>query len=98
MLSSSARSADSGPPQLSETNLAPSRSAVLVAASRSVLAEFASISVMPQLGQTADTESRSSEISPDQERDGPGSGLGRPSWLSFWKQPFAVVHGGRPNC
>src|SRR3954464_11373695 len=97
-LSSSARFPDSGPPQLSETNFAPSFSAVLTAASRSLLGESASIRVMPQFGQTAETMSRSSEISPDQDDDGAGNGLGSPFWLSFWKQPLSVVQAGSPNC
>src|SRR5882672_3102738 len=97
-LSRSGRLPDSGPPQLIETNFAPSFSAVLTATSRSLLGESDSISVMPQFGQAAETMSRSSEISPDQECEGAGSGDGCPCWLSFWKQPLSVVQGLRPNC
>src|SRR5689334_7856786 len=53
---------------------------------------------MWQLGQTAETMSRSSEISPAHPASGLGSGLVAPFWLTFLKQPFAVVHAGRPNC
>ena len=58
---------------------------------------MASISVMLQLGQIAETMSRSSEISPAQPVSPVGSGLVAPVWFSFWKQPLAVVQAGRPN-
>src|SRR5262249_11755354 len=40
---------------------------------------------------------RSSAISPAHPVSGVGSGLGWPDWLTFLKQPFAVVHAGSPN-
>src|SRR5438105_6134260 len=40
--------------------------------------------------------SRSSEISPDHPESAAGSGLAAPFWLTFLKQPFAVVHAVRP--
>src|SRR5512146_3165294 len=53
---------------------------------------------MLQLGQTADTMSTSSAISPAQPASATGSGLAAPFWLTFLKQPLAVVQAGRPNC
>jgi len=51
---------------------------------------------MWQDGQTAETMSTSRDISPAQPVSGVGSGLVPPFWLIFLKQPFAVVHAGRP--
>src|SRR3989440_12717014 len=62
-----------------------------------LMLSFDSTSRRRQLGQVADTICRSSEISPAQPALGPGSGPGRPSWLTFVKHPLAVVHSGRPN-
>src|SRR5258705_9404061 len=53
---------------------------------------------MWQLGQIAETMSTSSEISPAQPVSGAGSGLAAPFWLTFLKQPLAVVQAGSPNC
>ena len=58
----------------------------------------ASTSRMLQVGQMALTMSRSSEISPPQSAVGRGVVARLPVWLTLWKQPFAVVQGGRPNC
>ncbi len=64
-------------PQLSETNFAPSALARATPANMSLLpAVFASISVMSQFGQTADTMSTSSDISPAQPVLPAGSGRG----------------------
>ena len=49
------------------------------------------------MGQTAETMSTSSEISPAQPASALGSGLAAPVWFTLRKQPLAVVHGGRPN-
>ena len=63
----------------------------------------ASTSRMWQLGQIADTVSRSSEISlchsaiSEFELVPDGSGELAPTSLTFVKQPFAVVHGARPK-
>src|SRR5262249_27998221 len=88
----------SAPPQLFDTYLAPSSTALLIARYRSSELVSASTSRMPQLGQVADTIWISSAISPAQPASGAGSGLGWPFWLTLRKQPFAVVHAGRPNC
>ena len=53
---------------------------------------------MWQFGQIAETMSTSSEISPAQPVSAVGSGLVAPFWLTFRKQPLAVVQAGRPNC
>ena len=49
-------------------------------------------------GHTAETMSRSSEISPAQPELAPGRLVVEPVWLTFVKQPLAVVQAGRPNC
>jgi hypothetical protein len=51
---------------------------------------------MWQPGQTAETMSTSSEISPDQSLSAVGRGLVWPLSLTFLKQPLAVVQAGRP--
>jgi hypothetical protein len=51
---------------------------------------------MWQLGQIADTMSRSSEISCAQPPFAAG-GVAPPLWLTFLKQPLSVVHGGSPK-
>jgi hypothetical protein len=82
-----------------DTYFAPSVTAVLTAADRSDRKLLvASTSRRWQLGQAADTMSRSSEISPAQPALGGGYGPGRPAWFTLLKQPFAVLHSGRPNC
>src|SRR5690242_4967597 len=89
----------SEPPQLLETIVAPRRTAVFTPAARSVPeALLASTRRILQAGQPALTMSRSSVISPPQEGLFVGSGLALPPWLTFWKQPLAVVQGGSPNC
>ena len=90
---------DSAPPQLIETNLPPSVDGLLrprCTGCESLLVD--SISVMPQFGHVADTMSRSREISPAHPVCPVGIGLVTPFWFNFWKQPFAVVHAGRPYC
>ena len=67
-----------------------------IAVNRSLLGVFASTSRILQSGQTAETMSTSSEISPAQPASGLGSGLAAPFWFTLRKQPFWVVHGGRP--
>src|SRR5207248_2274621 len=49
-------------------------------------------------GHAALTICRSSEISPAQPRFAAGSEPVLPFWFTFLKHPFAVVHGGNPNC
>jgi hypothetical protein len=88
--------ADSPPPQLIEMYFAPITRARSTAAYRLSLLSFASTSRMWQLGQTADTMSRSSEISPAQPLSGAGIGPVVPFWFTFRKQPLAVVQAGRP--
>jgi hypothetical protein len=51
---------------------------------------------MWQLGQAADTASRSRLISVAQPTSLLGYEPWTPFWLTFLKQPLAVVHGGRP--
>ena len=71
--------------------------AVCTAASRSVSYEdAASTSRMWQWGQTAETASRSSEISTSHEASAAGSGEVAPFSLTFLKQPDWLVHAGRP--
>jgi hypothetical protein len=61
-------------------------------------AELASTSTMWQLGQMALTMSMSSDSSSAQPASAEGSLLVLPVWPTFWKQPFALVQAGRPNC
>ncbi len=71
---------------------------MLTAANRlAPLLSFASTSMMWHCGQTAETMSRSSEISSPQPASATGSGLAAPLWFTFLKQPLAVVQAGRPN-
>ena len=87
----------SGPPKLIDTYLAPRVVADLTAVnSAESLLLLASISVIPQFGHTAETMSRSREISPDQPVSVVGSGLVAPFWFSFLKQPLAVVQAASP--
>lgn len=58
-------------------------------------AESASTSRMWHSGQAAETASRSSAVSMDQSASS-GGRLWPPFWSSLVKQPFAVVHAGRP--
>ena len=82
-----------------ETNFAPSVTARLTAVPRlAVVGVVASTSRMWQFGQTAETMSRSSEISPAQPVLAAGSEVVEPVWLTFLKQPLAVVQAGRPYC
>jgi hypothetical protein len=53
---------------------------------------------MLQFGQIAETMSRSSEISPAQPLSAVGSEVVEPVWLTFLKQPLAVVQAGSPYC
>src|SRR5262244_2535210 len=62
-----------------------------------MFAELASMRRILHVGQIADAMSRSREISPDQPASDAGSGLAWPFWFTFLKQPFAVVHAGRPK-
>src|SRR5262245_7636688 len=83
----------SEPPQLLETYFAPIVTARSSAAYRlASLAELASTSRMLQFGQIAETMSMSSEISPAQPASLAGNGLVAPFWLTWRKQPLAVVH------
>ena len=83
--------------QLAEIWLAPMAAAVCTAASRSVSYEdAASTSRMWQWGQTAETASRSIEISLSHEASAAGRGEVAPFSLTFLKQPDWLVHAGRP--
>ena len=86
------------PDQLLETWLAPRVTAVAMPVSRSEVCELlASTRRMWQLGHSAETASRSSEISASQsEPAGLGIGEAPPVWLTLAKQPLPLVHGGRP--
>src|SRR5215510_11639989 len=64
----------------------------------SKLGLLASTSNSLQLRQIALTMSRSSAVSSSHPRFGAGKLLVLPVWLTLRKQPFAVVHGGNPNC
>src|SRR2546430_16369268 len=89
----------SSPPQLLDTATAPEPVAASSAWARSVELELLlSTSTMWHSGQTADTMSRSRAISTLQSSSGLnfGSGAVLPFWLSLRKQPFWVVHAGRP--
>src|SRR5690349_11830220 len=78
--------------------VAPSRAAVSTAAARaSIPLLFACTSRILQLGQIADTMSRSSEVSPPHPWSPVGSGEVAPSWLTTFRQPLAIVHAGRPK-
>src|SRR6476646_7678547 len=89
----------SAPPQLLETYLAPSETAVLIAWNNELSSgELASTSRMLQLGQTAETMSRSREISPAQPVSAVGNGDDCPLSLTFRKHPLAVVQADRPYC
>src|SRR5258707_4986227 len=59
--------------------------------------DVASTSRMWQFGQIADAMSRSREISRPQPEFVAGSGEVAPLWLTFLKQPLAVVQGARPK-
>src|SRR5438477_97540 len=77
----------------------PWYTATPVAGSRSVELELLlSTSTMWHSGHTADTMSRSRAISTLQSSSGLnfGRGVVLPFWLSLRKQPFWVVHAGRP--
>src|SRR4051812_35885542 len=88
---------DSSPPQLLETNLAPSATASFSAVPRSEsVAELASTRMMLQLGQTALTMSMSSASSPAQPLSFDGREVVEPVWLTCLKQPLALVHADRP--
>src|SRR5947209_5809540 len=90
----------SSPPQLLDTATAPEPVAAFSAVpSAAMLGSSASTSRTWHCGQTAETMSRSSETSPLQsssDGEGFGSGAGLPCWFTLRKQPFLVVHAGRP--
>ncbi len=88
---------DSAPPQLFEMYFAPIRAAVSIAVNSELSGTFDSTSRILHSGQIAEAMSMSSAISPAQPASARGSGLAAPFWLTFRKQPLAVVHGGRPN-
>ena len=76
--------------------MAPRLTAVLTAVPRSsVEGWLASTSRMWQLGQTAETMSRSSDSSSAQPESALG-GVLPPVSLTFLKQPLAVVQAGSP--
>src|SRR4051812_46757631 len=58
---------------------------------------FPSTSRILQLWQMARATSTSREISRPQPESGGGSGLAAPFWLTFLKQPLAVVQAGSPK-
>src|SRR5437764_9327253 len=77
---------------------APSLAALSTAViSGSVSGELASTSRILQSGQVAETASRSSAISKPQPKSPAGNGLAAPFWLTFLKQPLAVVQAGSPR-
>ena len=77
--------------------MAPSVTARLTAVPRFVVEEsLASTSRMWQFGQVAETMSVSRAISAAQPELGAGRLVVEPDWLTFLKQPPAVVHCGRP--
>lgn len=61
-----------------------------------MVAEVASTSVMWQFGQVALAMSRSREISSAQPLSAEGREVVEPVWLTFLKQPLAVVQEERP--
>ncbi len=86
----------SGAPQLIETYLAPSETAVLTAVPRSLTeALSASTRISLARGATAETMARSSAVSPAQEVSPRGIAV-PPRWSTLRKQPLAVVQAGRP--
>ena len=79
--------------------MAPRAAASFTAAPRLAKdAVVASTSRMWQFGQIAETMSRSSEISVAHPASVAGRLVVLPVWLTFLKQPLAVVHAGRPYC
>ena len=77
------------------------RAAVFTAAPRLFMKSSSdSTSRIRHFGQVAETTSRSSEVSAIQPAASPvgidGYAPAWPDWLTFLKQPLAVVHGGRP--
>lgn len=77
--------------------MAPSFTASFTAVPRlAMLDDFASTSTMWALGAIAETMSRSREISPAQPLSAVGREVVEPVWLTFLKQPLAVVQAGRP--
>ena len=84
--------------QLSETCRAPSEAAVCIAVAMSVdIVEVASTRRMWQFGHSAETASRSSEISSSHPLSPAGSGDAAPVSLTLRKHPLAVVHAARPE-
>ena len=82
--------------QLAEIWFAPCAAAVCIAACMSFeYVEFASTSRMWQLGQIAETASRSSEVSWLQPASEIGGGVDPPCSLIWRKHPVADVHAGR---
>ena len=61
-----------------------------------MVALVASTSRMLHFGQIAEAMSTSSEISSDQPESLVGREVVEPVWLTFLKQPLAVVQAGRP--
>ena len=92
-------SVSSSLPQLLDTATAPEPVAAFSAVPiATVVASSDSTSRMWHCGQTADTMSMSSDTSTLQSSSGSnfGSGDAFPFWFTLRKQPFWVVHGGRP--
>jgi hypothetical protein len=79
--------------------VAPRAAASFTPAPRSDMsALLTSTRMILQLGQAALAMSRSSEISVAHPLSAVGYEPCTPLWLTFLKQPFAVVHAGRPYC
>ena len=75
--------------------MAPSVAASLTAAPRLISEELLASTSRRQLGHTAETMSRSREISCAQPPLARGYFV-PPLWLTLRKQPFTVVHGANP--
>src|SRR6185437_6246330 len=88
----------SGAPYELDTTAAPSSTAVATAVPRlKIWAFFASTSRIWHSWQTEWIVSTSSATSTDHPLvSAAGRGAAPPNWLTFSKQPFFLVHGGRP--
>src|SRR4051794_8781546 len=91
-----------GPPQLSLITTTPAIAAAAFWDTNRPLpwSSCASTSTSLQVGHAALARSRSSAASTVQSSLAgalPGSGEVAPFWLTIFRQPLALVHGGRPN-
>jgi hypothetical protein len=90
----------SGPVHDDTTAFAPNTTAELMPAPKNDVASslLASTSSSLQFGHAADIICRSRSVCTAHPALAVGSGVTAPFWLTFLKQPLAVVHGGSPNC